>query len=421
MSTVSTFDAFLKDHYGDKRRVQTLMYKDFPFLGWLTKNTGVSAANGRRLVAPVLYGTPQSVGTTLATTQSVATATGGSTRATDWYIPFGDYVGSVQIDDKVMSLSASDIGAYLDARKTEIDGLYNTISCVFSSYLLGTAGHALGSFTISTGVCTMVTPDDIVNIQVGMQIQASANSGDSGSDTLLGSGSIGYVIAVNQNAYTFTVSTTDGGSAGTPASWTGTMYAFRRSDFGGSGATFVCYGFGDWVPASDPSATAFCGVDRTKSIIPLSGVRIPAAELAGLSTEQRIKRLGTRMMNRGFGAPDVFWLNPEKWQDVADGLESRGIRDAIGKEGIFGYQTIKVATGGKIVDIMADRFVPYGAIYAMKKDAYSLNTPDEFPRVFNRDGFQMLRKGDTNAYEFRLVAYPATLCTPGLMGRAAAA
>lgn len=420
-SSVTTFDAFLKDHYGDKKRVQTLMYKDFPFLGWITKNTGVSAANGRRLVAPVQYGGPQGVGTTLATTQAVAATTGGSSRADDWYIPFGDYVGSVEIDDKVMALSASDIGAYLEARKLEIDGLYNTMSQVFSSYLLGTSGHALGSFTIAAGVCTMVNPDDIVNIQYGMHLQASANNGDTSTDALLGAGSIGYVIGIDQNNYTFTVSTTDGGAAGVPTGWTGTMYAFRRGDFGGVGSTFICNGLGDWVPSSAPGATLFNGVNRTRNSMALSGVRLAAAEIQGLSTEQRIKRLCTRMANRGFGPPEVIWLNPEKWQDVADGLESRGVRDSIGKEGIFGYQTIKVAAGGRIIDIMADRFVPSGAIYALRKDAFSLNTPDEFPRVFNRDGFQMLRKGDKMAYEFRLVAYPATLCTPGLCGRTLAA
>jgi hypothetical protein len=421
MATLTTIDAFLKLNYGNKDRVQRLQYSDFPFLGGIKKKVGAANASGSMLIAPVLFSNVQSMGATLATAQAASITKGGSTKSTKWTVPYGDYSAAVVFERKMLKLSASDIGCYLDIKKEEIDSLYTQWSATFSWYLLNAKNRALGSFTESTGVCTMTHADDIVNIQPGMLIVASANDGSSAGHTLIGAPSIGYVIGVNPNAGTFTVSATDGGAAGTPTSWTGTMYAFRNGDFGGSGATTICDGFADWCPSSDPSATAFNGVDRTQNITALSGVRLTAAEVDGLSTEQRIKRLCTRMAGRGFGAPDAVYLNPEKWQDVADGLESRGVRDLTGKDATFGYETIRVSAGGRQVTLYSDRFVPIGAIYALKRDAFALHTPEEFPAVVNDDGLTMLRKTASNDFELRLSAYPATLGTPGYFGRAAAA
>ena len=421
-ASLTSFDAFLKENYGNKERVQKLIYQDFPFLGFISKKQGSVAASGDTLIAPVIYGTPQGLSGSLANAQTAAAASGGSTQAKKWTCSYGDYSAAITLSDKLLKLSASDNGAYFEAKKLEIDALYTSWSQVFSSYLLTNKTRNLGTFTESTGVCTLTNADDVVNYYPGMLVQASANDGSSTGHALLGSSSIGYVIAVNPNAGTFTVSATDGGSAGTPSGWTGTMYGFRYGDFGGtSSPAVVVDGFADWCPSADPSATAFNGVARTANIMALSGIRLTSTEVAGLSTEQRLKRLVTRMGGRGFGAPTAIFVNPEKWQDIADGLESRGVRDALGKDAAFGYQTIKVAAGGRLIDIYSDRFVPVGAIYALRKEAFTLHTPGEFPEVVSGDGLQMLRKATTNDYEFRLTTYPCTVATPGFLGRATAA
>lgn len=421
-ATLATVDAMMKDNYGPgSKRVQKLMYKDFPFLGYIKKNVGVENGSGRKLIAPCLYGSAQGLSSGFTTGRTAASTTGGNTKSQDWNVEWGEYFAFCDISDKLMKLSAGS-GSYIDTIQTEIDSLYTSWSMTFSKYLLGSTARNLGSFTISTGVCTMVVPEDIVNIKVGMLVQASANDGSSSGHTLLGSGSIGYVIAVNQNANTFTVSATDGGAAGDPSSWTGTMHAFRYGDFGGSGANTVCQGFGDWCPAADPSATAFNGVVRTQDVIALSGVRLTAAEISGLSLESRIKRLVTRMTSRGFGAPRAVFVNPEKWQDLADSYEQRAIAaDRIGTTGTFGYKTIKVIGGGAEVDVMTDRCVGATDILAMgEPDSFTLNTPEEFPAVVNGDGLDMLRKVGSNDYEHRLGAYPATLAIPGFLGRTTA-
>lgn len=424
-ATITTYDAFLKENYGNKDRIQELLYKDFPFLGYITKKTGASNASGDTLIAPVIYGGPQGLSATRANAQTAAAASGGSTQAKRWVVNFGQYSASVVFEDKLMKLSTSDNGAYLEAKKLEIDNMYTSWSQVFSTYLLGSKTRNLGGFTLTSGgVATLAVPENIVNFSPGMLLQASADDGSATSHALLGSGSIGYVISVNSNAGTFTVSATDGGSGGVPTSWStsATNYAFRYGDFGGTTTPeTVCDGFGDWCPATDPTAgTTFNNIDRATAIIPFSGVRLTSTEIAGQPLEWRIKRLVSRMATRGFGAPDAVFLNPEKWQDLADALESRGIRDNIGKDATFGYQTIRVSAGGTFVDVYSDRYVPLTAVCALRKGAFALHTPEEFPAVINGDGLTMLRKATSDDYEYRLKAYPATLATPGYLGRTTA-
>jgi hypothetical protein len=229
-----------------------------------------------------------------------------------------------------------------------------------SSYLFR-EGRNLCVFTESSGVCTVATQQDLANIHVGMIIQASAGDGTSAAHTLLGSGSEGFVFARNYNAGTFTVADSAAnavaGTAGTPGSWTSTMYAFRSGDFGGSGAATIFDGYGQWIPPADPSATAFNGVDRTIDVQALSGSRLTGVA-AAVGIEQRVKRLVTAIRGvNGRKGPNVIYCNPDKWQELADSLEARGHR-MIGEKATFNYQGIRVAMGGKFVDIKADPFCP---------------------------------------------------------------
>ena len=418
-STLTTFDPFLKRYY-NKGQVDALTNKDRPFLAKIKKTTG----SGELWVTPVIFANPQGLSGDLVNAQLASNQAGGggNLQGKKWHSAWGDYTGAVSIGDKVIKASRDNVGAFFENQKAEIDRLYEQFADIFGLYSIGDSGHSVtpGGFTISSGVCTLVVPDDIVNIQVGMILQASAATGASSSDTLIDP-SLGYVIAVNENTGVFTVSATSGGSAGTPTNWTGTMYAFRNGDFGGTGATRIILGLSAWVPASDPSATSFEGVVRTAGITALSGVRLTSAEVAGVGTEGRIKKLVTRMVGRakGPGPTDVF-MNPEKWQGLADSLESRGTRPLDGKIGQFNYQKIQVAAGGKMVDVWADRFCPLGRAFAVNFDYIEMKTYSGFPEVLSGDGLTMLRKTTSNDYEHRLVCYPAfQVKAPGYQGTCA--
>lgn len=421
-STLTTFDAFLKENY-TKDEIEALTYKERPLFGMIEKEDDHS---GDLYVHPVIYANPQGLGATLAGAQAGATQAGnnlGALGGKKWTVSYGDYAGDVQITDKVIKASSNDIGSFLRARKAEVDALYEGFADVFGYYCYANQGFALGAGTIAAGVLTLAAADDVVNFEVGQLLVASAGDGTSTGHTLLGSGSIGYVREVNRNAGTVTVGSTSGGAAAVPAGWTGTMFFFRSTDFGGDAApNRILLGLGAWVPGSDPTSTAFEGIDRTLDTTRLSGVRLTAADVAGKGVEARIKLLCARMMGRaGSKAPNAIMLHPEVWQQLADSLESRGYREVGVADAKFNYMKIKMATPGGYVDVYGDRFCPKGTIWALNLKFIKLGSYKGVPHVLNGDGFDMIRKSDANTYEYRIVAYPAfCVHAPGFQGRVAA-
>jgi len=414
-STIQSFDAFLKDYY-TKDKIDDLTKKDRPFFGMVKREEDLG---GDQYIHPFIFQNPQGFGATLAKAQQGAQqgSGNGNIQGRKWKVAYGDYSASVEIGDKVIKASRSNVGAFLRDQETEINGLYNGFGDTFSTYLYSNGGQALGSGTIAAGVITLANSDDVVNFEVGQILVPSLNDGSDPAHILIAGAGLGFVIAVNRNAGTVTVSATSGGVAATPAAWAGTMFFFRDGDFGGAGATRILLGLGAWIPASDPSAVSFENIVRTTDVARMSGIRLTAGEIAGLTLEQRLKRLVTRMRGRNFGpGPDAVFLNPEKWQNVADTLESRGYRE-IGNDAVFGYENLSFKAGGKTVKLYADPFCPVNKAFALKMDTVKLGGLSKIPEVVNGDGLEMLRKVASNDYEYRLVAYPAfVVAAPGFCG-----
>jgi hypothetical protein len=403
-STLTTFDAFLKENY-TKDEVARTVNEDHVFMDSL--DTG-RRGTGRRWIIPVIDRNPQGLAAAVADAQTGAEQTsGGNIGGIDFTVAWGDYSAHVDIGDKVMAASASDLGAFFEDKKEEIDGLYRAFGDVMSSYMLRDQGHSLGSGTDSSGVQSLVNKADIVNFEVGQILVASANPGTATTDSLIGAPTLAYVIKVNYGTGQFTVAATSGGTAATPASWTGTMYYFRNSDFGGgSTPNRILLGFGAWNPAADPSAgESFEGVDRTINMIRRSGVRLVASDVNGLGLETRLKKLIVRMASRAKPAKKIV-LHPEQWQPLSDSLEGRGQRALDGEGATFSYRKIELSTPRGMVEVTADKFMPITDAYAYDPDAIRVATLSGFPAIVNADGLQMLRKATSNAFEFRLICYP---------------
>jgi len=414
-SSLQSFDAFLKETY-TKDKIDDLTKKEHPFYGRVKKEEGVG---GDQYVHPFMFSNPQGHGATLAKAQAGSNqASGGNLQSRKWIVTWGDYSDAVSIGDKVIKASRNNLGAFLRNQEVEVDGLYRGGGDAFSTYAFGNGGQALGQFTISSGVCTLVNADDVVNFEVGQILVVSVNDGSDSSHVIVGGSAAGYVVAVNRNAGTFSVSATSGGSVATPTNWANNQYVFRDGDFGGAGSTRIFLGLGAWIPSSDPSATTFENVNRTIDITRMSGVRLTSAEIQGLSLDARLKRLVTRMVGRNAvsGNLDIY-LNPEKWQTLADTAESRGQRE-IGKTADFGYEYVTIHAGGKSCKVFADNSCPVGTAFALHMDSIKMAALDGFFDVVAGDGLQMLRSPTANDYELRLQTYPAFVVpAPGWCGR----
>lgn len=402
-STLASFDPFIKDNF-TKEKTPLLVNENHPFLDMLGEPMEVS---GDPWVVPAIDHNPQGYGGTLAKAQAGSSQTsGGNIGGFKWTVSMGDYAAVVEIGDKVIAASRNDVGAFFQNKKEEIEGLYRGWGDIFESYMLRDGGHSLGSFTISSGVCTLVNKQDIRNFETGQILDVSANDGTSTAHVIIASAGLGYVVAVNYNTGVFTVAATSGGTAATPTNWTGTMYAFRTGDFGGdTSPNRIVFGYGSFCPAADPSATSFEGVVRTVDIVKRSGVRLVAADVAGMGIEQRLKKLATKMSSRGKPGKKVL-IHDEQWLQLATSFEARGNRPIDGKTGIFSYPKLQMASPKGVMDIFASSFMPVDAAYMFDPEAIRFATYDGFPKVINGDGLQMLRKATTNDYEFRLHSYP---------------
>lgn len=419
-STLTTFDAFLKERYTPEK-IEDLTMSDRPLWAMMPKDEKCS---GDVFVEPIIYGNPQGLGATLAKAQTASSQAGGggNTKSKKWQLTFGDYSGVVEIGDKVMKAARDNFGAFLRNQATEIDGLWEAFADTQSAYLYGNGGMAIGSGTLSSGILTLTNPEDVVNFEVGQVVVASANDGSDSTHTQLTG--TGYVIAVNRSEGKVSLGNdSDDTTATNPnAAWLNggsAIYIFRDGDFGGSGATAIFKGIGGWLPSSAPSTTdSWYGVNRSVDDR-LSGVRLTTNDLNGKGREDRLKTLVTRMKGR-FGARGkiTIFLNNEQWQCLANELEEKGTRPLGGGTAKFNFDKLQLAAGGATVDIYPDPFCPALTAFALSLDHWKLRSYDAYPHVVNGDGLEMLRKVGSNDYEYRLVGYP-TLSTraPSFNGR----
>ncbi len=402
-STLATFDFALKERYTAKM-VADLTFQNRPLLAKLPKDTNFE---GDVEPIPVAYSDPQGVSATLANAQTGESNLTGQ----KFNITVGEIDGVVSIGDKVMKASRGNAGAFLKNHIGEIDGIINQVANSMTVYLYGNGGNALGQRASETSeVITLTNIGDTVNFEVGMTIEGSLTDGLTGA---VRAGST-FVTAVNYEANTITVD-----DASDITGFADDDFIFRLGTHGQTTGVDIVQGLSAWIPATAPSATAFFGVDRTANITRLSGTRLLTTDVAGLDQEERHKRLCTRISSRGGGpgATDIF-LNPEKWQDLEIGLASRGLRSVETKIGSFGYQTLELVAGGQKVAIWSDRFCPLSTGFALHMPSWKLKSMLGVPHFLNGDGLRMLRKGASNDYEVRVVAYPQ-LCTnrPGWSGR----
>lgn len=414
-STLSSFDAFLKQYY-NPQKVENLTMAGKPFFAKIKKNEAIGGASAGWIV-PVLAVNPQGVSTTLANAQTQAAGTGGNVQGFKWAISMGDYSGSVSIGDKVLMASRNNIGAFLEDRTTEIDGLYEQFSNSLAIYLWRNGGGALGKISSggTTTAMTLTVASDAFNFEVGEYLVASSADG-SGSSDALDAGST-YVTAVDRVAGIVTVNAAQ-------AAWANGHFLFRLGDFAGNVSQTALMKGVDAFVTSSTSPGVLWGVTRTTDVQRYSGCKVASADVAGKGIEERIQLLGAYMAGRframTAGGQYECYMHPEDWQNLSISLQSRGLRSLTDDSTQFGFEYVEVLAGGKKLKVFADPYVVKGTAYILRMDNWVLGSMGELIRTLNGDGLTMLRAVSSNDYEYRLQSYPAVSCNaPGFQGRVA--
>lgn len=417
-STIAQFDFALKDRYTNKQTVENLCFSDRVTLGKLTKDTDFQ---GRGHPVPVIIRSPLGLSVSLQNAQTNATTNSGAAgnvKGAVFNVTSGDFSGAVDIGEKVIRASRANPGAFLQDKQAEIDGLYGGQSDVMAAAVQGNGTNVLGysNATVTTTTVTLANPSDAMYFEPDTLLEASTATGASGSDALLAG--TAYVAGRNLNTGVITLSAL-------PAEWNaaGVLYFFRAGTFMGNVGNFITHGFGSYVDgsAAPPDLYSVTAAQRLADINRLAGVHTTSTEIAGLGTEVRMQMLGAKMTGRAKGPGGKYWtMHPEDWQTLAIALQSRGQRALKDETTSFGYMYLEIIAGGVRGEVYSDRFNPKGFARCWKLDSWTLFSMGQLVGPLTGDGLQMLRKSQTNDYEYRLVSFPGMGCNaPGWNGQTA--
>jgi len=396
-STVSTFDALLKERYLDSSIVEKLVYPDNPLLGMLQKR-GDTGMVGDTLPVPIITGLPQGQSGTFTTAQTNAT----NIVASKWAITAGDYYGVVKIGDKVMMAARTNAGAFLENKKVEVDGTYEQAGDNLSCYAWGNGGQALGRVgAISGNDITLMETADSAKFEVNMELVFSANDGSSSGHSLRTGATTLDNINRGTGVLTITASDITGESVGD--------YLFREGDFFGDQSVIVLVGVQAFITADDSPGTLW-GVSNTTRATDLqrySGCRVPDAALYGKTMEERIKILLAYMGGRYKSkSPTAGFMHPEDFQELETLMTARGVRALEDTTTKFGYTKIDVLGPTGRLPIYTDRHCPKGHFFALRMEDWWISSMGELLHPQNGDGLEMLRVYNSTDYEFRLISYP---------------
>ena len=399
-STLTTFDALLKERYIDSDRVEELTYPENVLLGMLEKR-GDTGMVGDVLPVPIITANPQGTGGVFATAQAGASNIGAS----KFNITAGDYYGVVQIGDKVMMASRTNQGAFLEDKVTEIDGLYETAGEALSIYAWGNGGSALAQVAaIGPGAndITLVNPIDAQNFEVGMTTVESASDGSLAAHALRA----GSTTVAGVNRATGVITFTDRSQYSALA--VGDFF-FRAGDFFGNTGNVIMKGVQAFIAATDAPGALWNLTAANRAVDPqrFAGCRVEPTSLNGKTYEERIKILIAQMVGRFKSkAPTAFFMNPEDFQILETLMSARGVRPLEDESTKFGYMKIDILTSGGRIPIYCDRHCPYGTAFGFRMSNHWISSMGELLHVQNGDGLQMLRGSTSTDYEFRLISYP---------------
>jgi hypothetical protein len=388
---ITGLDSVLKQHYLPLK-VQNMVYDDEPFLAWLPKYTKFG---GKNLPIPIQFAVPAGRSASFATAQANATASEFEdfllTRVSDYAV--------AHIDNEAMEASMGDANAFLQATVTEINGAIRAAQRSLASALPRAGTGSIGVIKAATNPNTTIelaTPSDITNFEIGMTLVASAADGGA-----LGSAETTVVTHVDRTDGILTVATDVDGLT---HDWEPGDYLYVQGDAQNGGTKVKVTGLDGWFPSSDPSSTAFFGVDRSVDPTRLGGVRYSAANM---SIEEGLISAAARVQREG-GRPDVVWMNPEEWvklvKELGSNITYNNVESSNGK---ISFRAIELVTPRGTMNVLSDHNFPMGVAYMLQKSTVKLYSLGEAPKILTYgDGAgQYLRRSAADGVEVRVGYY----------------
>jgi hypothetical protein len=367
------FDAFLKEQY-PQVRVDLEATRKAEFFRSVKK---VDDWYGDAYVVPLLVDNPQGHSRTFANALSQAeTSTQykfvGTTRVKDY--------GSVSIGGEVMMAASKNVGSFVRARETQINGMLNQLGKRANIGLFRDTNGYIGIVSAlgdSNKLITLTNKSDVYNFGFGMTV--SAADGADGSTPRDNQKKIDRLDASAGTIHTVTAI----GSIATGD------YLFNYGD-----EALGFHGLASWLPLTAPSdGDSHFGVDRSDWVERLAGKRLDNSTRTILENATELAML----INEDGGEPDTLWMHPRAGKIFADELGVKVEREDGGAANV-GYTGFKIQTfcTGPLT-VRFDRDCQPGLAYMLQSDTWRLAHMGPIPHIYMDDGQEATRSTTADA------------------------
>lgn len=428
-ATSSSSIAVLKELYVDNSDfLKDLVYAKNPSFALIPKNESSEGLAGKYIPVPIQYGDPQGRSHTFANAQGNQTPNA--------YNSFFVYIIQdyqlVTITNLLIEQTKSNAGAFVDEMKREMDGGIKNLSnnMAFEQFGSGTATRGVSSGAVGGSnpyTIQLANPQNVVNFEVGMTIQASATDGGAiiptGTPTVP---DLGILTAVNRGTGLLTFTIVQGApqtnwATGSNITVQGDIPAAGGTGsgpLGSSGSYLAASGFSAWLPASDPgSSDSFWGVNRSVDPTRLGGLRYDASSY---SIEEGVTN-GLGFANREGADPDTLILSFQSYTALENALGAKvQYVDIHHDEADIAFEGIRFHSAYGYVTVFADRnanFVTGSNVgLALTMDTWKLRSLGKAPHIltYGLEGLEGLRVGNSDALEVRVGCYYNYTCNaPG--------
>ena len=384
------------------RKVETLGYKNNPFMALVRKTTDFTGKN--RQIA-VRYGTTAGASSVFSNAMSNTSAD----KYASWNVTRWFYYTFATITDEMFYAAKGSEGTMAEGLSNLIDGCIYKASRAIAIQMYRNGGGSIGRVsagsTVGSTAITLTTIQDITNFEVGDVLQAAADDGVSAS------------AGVRSGTVTVTKVDRGNGILTTTGNWNAvgnipgiatSDWLFRQGDYqnvmkgalgNGAAATANTNG-GGWIQdLSSSTSDSFYGFDRTVDTR-LSGVIYNGN---GAPYEESLIEALARLTREG-AKPTHAFVNPLNFSTLLKALSGKlhyTNVDQKSKAGIS-FKGVEVHCSEGPVAIVPDVNCPFGQSLVTQLDTWAYESLGKAPRILDGDGNMLLRDPTSDSYSLRV-------------------
>jgi hypothetical protein len=402
----------------DKDYMKNIVYAKNPWLAMVPKNESPDGFAGKYIPVPLEYGNPAGRAHTFANAQNQQTAS----EVISYFVYAVQDYQLVTITNLLMEQTKSNAGAFVDEASRTMDNGFRNLSnnMAFELFYGGTASRgqisAAGvTYAAPTVTFTLANPQQVVQFEVGMTLQATPTDGGAATAT---AGAIDAIQVTSVNRGTGVISGIV--VQGAPQTdWLAGYYLQVLGDIGSAGASTIAgllglSGMAAWVPSSDPTSTDnFWGVNRSADPTRLAGLRYNATSQS--ISEGLTSALG--FANREGAAIDLIIIDFVSYTTLVNELGAKVQYVMLEHDEVpVAFEAIHFHSAYGKIPVLADRSSQPQTAWCLTVDTWKLRTLGKAPHIltYGMEGLEGLRVGNADALEIRIAYYGNLICSaPG--------